>query len=51
MRHIFEAPTVAQLAATITHIHATGGTHKDPSIDSFVAQDEERLLDEMESTF
>jgi natural product biosynthesis luciferase-like monooxygenase protein len=48
MRHIFESPTVAQLAATITHIQATGGTHEDTSIDSFVAQNEERLLDEID---
>jgi len=48
LRHIFEAPTVAQLAATITHIQLTGGTHEETSLDSFVAPDEERLLDEID---
>ena len=48
LRHIFEAPTVAQLAATITHIQLTGGTRDETSLDSFVAQDEERLLDEID---
>jgi natural product biosynthesis luciferase-like monooxygenase protein len=48
MRHIFEAPTVAQLAATITNIQLTGGTHEESSIDSFVAQDEQRLLEDID---
>ena len=48
MRHIFEAPTVAQLAATITQIQLTGGTHEESSIDSFVAEDKERLLEDID---
>jgi acyl carrier protein len=48
MRHIFEAPTVAQLAATITEIQLTGGTQEESSIDSFVADDKERLLEDID---
>jgi natural product biosynthesis luciferase-like monooxygenase protein len=48
MRHIFESPTVAQLAATITHLKLTGGTHDETGIDSFVAHDEERLLENID---
>jgi len=48
MRHIFEAPTVAQLAAEIKNIQLIGGTPEETSIDSFVAQDEERLLEDID---
>ena len=48
MRHIFESPTVAQLAATITHMQATGGAREEQSIDTFVASDEERLLENID---
>ena len=48
MRHIFEAPTVAQLAAVIKDIQLIGGTQEETSIDSFVAQDEERLLEDID---
>jgi acyl carrier protein len=48
MRHIFESPTVAQLAAMITHIQATDGAHEEAGLDGFVAHDEERLLENID---
>lgn len=49
MRHIFESPTVAQLAATITHLQATEGAYEeDDGLDGFVADDEERLLENID---
>jgi acyl carrier protein len=48
MRHIFEAPTVAQLAAEIKNIQLMGGTPEETSIDSFAAQDEEKLLEDID---
>jgi acyl carrier protein len=48
IRHIFEAPTVAQLAAEIKNIQLIGGTQEETSIDSFVAQEEERLLEDID---
>ena len=48
MRHIFESPTVAQLAAIITELQATGGAPEETSLDGFVANDEERLLENID---
>jgi acyl carrier protein len=48
MRHIFESPTVAQLAATITHIQATDGAYEEAGPDGFAAHDEERLLENID---
>jgi len=48
MRQVFESPTVAQLAATITNLQLEGATEAATSIDSFVAPDEERLLQDID---
>jgi len=48
MRQVFECPTVAQLAATITNLQLEGATQVATSIDTFVAPDEERLLQDID---
>jgi natural product biosynthesis luciferase-like monooxygenase protein len=48
MRHIFESPTVAQLAATVTRIREAGETHEEKGIESGDAKDEEMLLEEID---